>query len=1041
MRWSDVLKAALVGVCIAVGGVGCGDSDAHSVVGEDTAAPPACSCTAPGPCQTAEGAVCSGDGACVYPADAALEEAACDDGDACTAGDVCAAGVCAAGPAAACDDSDPCNGVESCNPATGCADGEPLECDDGDVCNGAEACKASMGCVAGESLFCDDGDLCNGVETCHAALGCVEGAPLQCDDGLVCNGVETCSPASGCGAGDMVGGCCKVDADCEDGNACNGVGLCDMATWTCRVSPAPACDDGNPCNGAEACDPASGCTVGAAPECDDGDACNGAEICDPGAGCLSGAAPLCDDGNPCNGVETCWSAVGCVVGAPLVCDDGDACNGIEVCDPAGGCSAGAALQCDDGLECTGVESCDAKAGCVSGPQPEGCCTSAADCDDGDACNGTSACDPATSACVMATATACDDGDPCTIDACDPATGACESTAVACDDGNACTVEACGAAGACEYGFAGCDDSDACTVDTCEPALGCQHAPLPCDDGNACNGVETCHALAGCMDGPPVQCDDWNVCNGLEVCDAGSGACLAGDPMVCTDGNPCNGSEYCEPAIGCLPGKAMSCDDGDPCTIDSCDEAKWMCDNHDVCAEAMKDPMMVYTTPDPGGNSFACNTCHALDEPSEDGVRRVGHRLGDATHRPSYKNGQLQTMRAAANSCRTGWMNAPEWGAEDPSWLALYKWLDEQAPPGEAPVVVIDIVEPPADPTGGDAAAGQGLFNMACVMCHGTDAVGTDRGPPLAGTGLPESYVALRVRTSGMAESPVYDGLTGGIMPFWGGDRLTDDEVRNLAAFVKTSAAPDPDPDPPDPVDPGPECAATHSKVGWTATLSTKFHGVEGVATIVDDCTIELTQFSYDGNGIDVQVYAATAGDYGGGFSVSGQLYNYPIGYSDETVILKVPTGKTLDDIDGVSVWCVAVGVSFGDGLFEPPPDPDPEPGCGQTHPNLGWTATLATKFHGVKGIATIVDDCTILVDAFYFDGNGIDVQVYAAPGGSYKSAGFSVSDQLYNFPIGYADDTLVLTVPTGHTLDDVGGISVWCVAVGVSFGDGLFAPP
>jgi cytochrome c len=378
-------------------------------------------------------------------------------------------------------------------------------------------------------------------------------------------------------------------------------------------------------------------------------------------------------------------------------------------------------------------------------------------------------------------------------------------------------------------------------------------------------------------------------------------------------------EVVDPSL-CL---GVDCDDGVPCTIDSCLEETGGCEHFDVCAEAMTDGMMVYTTPADDGNTFSCNTCHALEEPSEDGIRRVGHLLGDATHRPSYKNGQLSSMREAANSCRTGWMNASAWDEDNPSWLALYSWLDEKAPDGDAPALSFTIVSPPADMEGGDAEAGNALFNMACVMCHGTDAVGTIRGPPLAGTQLPLSYIATRVRTSGMTDSPVYDGLTGGIMPFWAADRLSDDELRNVAAWVSTSEAAEPeDPEDPenpeDPEDPGPFCDATHPKVGWTTTLSTLFHGVEGVATLVDDCTIKVENFHFDGNGIDVQMYAAENGNYGAGFSVSDQLYNFPVGYEDVTLMLKVPEGKTLDDVGGISVWCVTVGVSFGHGLFAAP---------------------------------------------------------------------------------------------------------------------------
>jgi hypothetical protein len=87
--------------------------------------------------------------------------------------------------------------------------------------------------------------------------------------------------------------------------------------------------------------------------------------------------------------------------------------------------------------------------------------------------------------------------------------------------------------------------------------------------------------------------------------------------------------------------------------------------------------------------------------------------------------------------------------------------------------------------------------------------------------------------------------------------------------------------------------------------------------VVDDCTIRISGFEFDGNGIDVRIYAGRGGDYSSGFGLSENLVNFPVGYSGETLWLTLPDGTTLDVVDGLSVWCVPVGVSFGDGLFGP----------------------------------------------------------------------------------------------------------------------------
>lgn len=341
------------------------------------------------------------------------------------------------------------------------------------------------------------------------------------------------------------------------------------------------------------------------------------------------------------------------------------------------------------------------------------------------------------------------------------------------------------------------------------------------------------------------------------------------------------------------------------------------------ASPMENGQMVYTTPLSTSSTFSCSTCHALAEPAADGIRRPGHAIGDATRRTSWKNGAVDSFREAANSCLTEWMNTDAWDETNPQYQALWTFLEATADTnnialGAGNNITIDRVDPPADVTGGDAAAGKTLFNASCVVCHGENGGGTLRGPPVAGRALDESYIANRIRLSGRADSGVYSGLTGGIMPFWGGDRLTDDEVRDLVAFVATSdAMPDPMVTPPPDPDPIATCEATHEKVGWVADLSTKFHMVSGQARIVDNCNIVLENFNYDGSGIDVRAYLGANGDYTNGTAVGPQLLKTS-GYVNDKVMLSLGDGVDLDSVDGLSIWCVAVGVSFGDGMFAPP---------------------------------------------------------------------------------------------------------------------------
>lgn len=325
---------------------------------------------------------------------------------------------------------------------------------------------------------------------------------------------------------------------------------------------------------------------------------------------------------------------------------------------------------------------------------------------------------------------------------------------------------------------------------------------------------------------------------------------------------------------------------------------------------------LYLEPHTDGNTFACATCHALSDPAPDGLRRPGHQIGDAAIRPSYKNGQLTSFLAAVNTCRVEWMAATELESDDLRWLALSDYLAEVAGEGQSLPLTFEIVEPPASLEGGDPMAGQDLFNESCVVCHGVDAAGTERAPALQGSLLDAELIARRVRTSGPQNSRVYEGLTGLRMPFWAADRLSDDELLDVIAFVLSNEGGSGGGGPNGGLR---ECEATHPKIGQVATLSTFAHQVSGTAVIVDDCTIRVDDFVFDGQGIDVRFYSGLGGDYQSGFSMSEEDLRRPEGYDGtETVYAQLPEGRTLDELDGISVWCVPVEASFGDGTFQPP---------------------------------------------------------------------------------------------------------------------------
>ena len=91
------------------------------------------------------------------------------------------------------------------------------------------------------------------------------------------------------------------------------------------------------------------------------------------------------------------------------------------------------------------------------------------------------------------------------------------------------------------------------------------------------------------------------------------------------------------------------------------------------------------------------------------------------------------------------------------------------------------------------------------------------------------------------------------------------------------------------------------------------------------------------------------------------------------------------------------------GCAAPDPGP-PQVGCADDDPRVGQSAVLETRFHSVSGTATIVDNCTIVIENFTYDGGGLDVRVYGAADTTFED-GVVLSEELRKAG-GYDNETL-----------------------------------
>ena len=127
------------------------------------------------------------------------------------------------------------------------------------------------------------------------------------------------------------------------------------------------------------------------------------------------------------------------------------------------------------------------------------------------------------------------------------------------------------------------------------------------------------------------------------------------------------------------------------------------------------------------------------------------------------------------------------------------------------------------------------------------------------------------------------------------------------AGTEPEPTPEPTPEPPS------GCSADNPLVGQRFPLTERAHDVSGTLYFVDDCTLRIEDFTFDGGGIVVQVYVAENGDYRNGIPISEDLLGRR--FDGEDFDMRLPAAVNLDTIDSLSVWCVGVGISFGDTRF------------------------------------------------------------------------------------------------------------------------------
>ncbi|MFD1104486.1 c-type cytochrome [Sphingobium olei] len=195
-----------------------------------------------------------------------------------------------------------------------------------------------------------------------------------------------------------------------------------------------------------------------------------------------------------------------------------------------------------------------------------------------------------------------------------------------------------------------------------------------------------------------------------------------------------------------------------------------------------------------GNSLACKNCHLDAGRKPDSAPMWAAWVAYPKYRS--KNKQINTMEDRVKGCFTYSMNAQDGpsGKPPPPGSDIYKdlevyfhWLAKNAPTG-VDMEGAGYPEPTLSAAGYDPVRGAQVYSQNCAACHGSDGQGRQdiNGrvvfPPLWG---PRSYNW----GAGMARIDNAAGFIKANMPLGQGNRLSDQQAWDVAAFVNSHERP------------------------------------------------------------------------------------------------------------------------------------------------------------------------------------------------------------------------------------------------------------
>ncbi|XP_022115402.2 protein Skeletor, isoforms B/C [Pieris rapae] len=226
-------------------------------------------------------------------------------------------------------------------------------------------------------------------------------------------------------------------------------------------------------------------------------------------------------------------------------------------------------------------------------------------------------------------------------------------------------------------------------------------------------------------------------------------------------------------------------------------------------------------------------------------------------------------------------------------------------------------------------------------------------------------------------------------------------------------------------------------------LNSYHHQVSGDVYAVDDWTLLLVDFNYDGTGDDTFFWAGDSGRPGPlGFIVPDQhgKTNILERYNNEEVRLRLPDGKRVSRLSWFAIYDLASQNAFGD-VYVPEEFESPAPRALTPLTQLGTIDVTS-------GPVRFLDASTVLIPELRFDPGGEDVYWWTGVGPQPSARGVPLPDDLgYLEPLrAHMGEDVKLRLPGGRSAADIDWLALWHRANGTALAtvlvpDSLNVPP